>query len=389
MRLARREVGGQCRLAQFGEQLAHQFHLARAGGEHPVSERATIGGIRRRLHPPIASQRVDVDGGHRVAQHGHVVVVQVWCGVGVETHRRRESPVELAVAHALADRRDGGLVPSHPEMTPRWNHVDGFDLGGGGQHEVGEAGGVGDELLVHHREQVVACQTPSHSFGIGHRHEWVATDHEQGAHRLGGVGVEELGHAHHRQLATLIGRRRMHHRHPVDELVAPGADAAGVSATAVAPRADQGGQTGEGAKEHRAVLVVLGSDERADRGRTDRAVHRREALDVGGGHPARGLGAFGSPLGHVRGELVETHRVCLHPAVVDEVIADEDVHHRQHQRDVGTGQRLHEPVGAVGRDRADGIDHHHLGAVGTCRFDDRPEVPVRQAGVGAPQQDES
>ena len=35
-------------------------------------------------------------------------------------------------------------------------------MGGGGQHHVGVAGGVGHHLLMHHREQIVAQQPLSH-----------------------------------------------------------------------------------------------------------------------------------------------------------------------------------------------------------------------------------
>ncbi len=70
------------------------------------------------------------------------------------------------------------------------------------------------------------------------------------------------------------------------------------------------------------------------------------------------------PLGDVVGELGETKRVVGDPFVVGEAVANEDVHHRQHQRDVGAGERLDELVGAVGGDRAERVDHDDPGAVG-------------------------
>ena len=64
------------------------------------------------------------------------------------------------------------------------------------------------------------------------------------------------------------------------------------------------------------------------------------------------------------------------------------MHDRQHQGDVGAGQRLDEPVGGLGRRGADGVEHHHLGPVGPRLFDGRPQVPVGQLGVGSPQDDQ-
>ena len=204
-----------------------------------------------------------------------------------------------------------------------------------------------------------------------------------------GVGVEELGHAHHRQLPARSVGRRAHHRQTVDELVAPRADAAGVAAAPVAPCAHERGQAGERAEEHRTVLVVLGPDEGADRRRSDGAVHGGEPFDVGRRRrrtwPRARSGVHSATC---VGQVVEADGVGLHPVGVDEPVADQHVHHRQHQRDVGAGQRLHEPVGAVGGDGADRVDHDDLGPVGPGLLDDRPQVPVGEPGVGAPQQDQ-
>ena len=71
-----------------------------------------------------------------------------------------------------------------------------------------------------------------------------------------------------------------------------------------------------------------------------------------------------------------------------EPVADEHVHHRQHQGDVGAGQRLDELVGGLGGDRADRVDHDDLGAVGPGGLDRRPQVAVGEPGVRAPQEDQ-
>ena len=43
-------------------------------------------------------------------------------------------------------------------MPPGEHDLGLLHLGGGGQHDVGVAGRVGDEVLAHHREQVFARQ---------------------------------------------------------------------------------------------------------------------------------------------------------------------------------------------------------------------------------------
>ena len=102
------------------------------------------------------------------------------------------------------------------------------------------------------------------------------------------------------------------------------------------PGADESRQAGERAEEHRPVLVVLGADQRADDRRADRAVLVGQRLDVGGVEAADGRGRpFGRPVGDVLGELVEAERVSGDPVLVDEAVADQHVHHRQHQGDVG------------------------------------------------------
>ena len=167
-----------------------------------------------------------------------------------------------------------------------------------------------------------------------------------------------------------------------------GADAAGEPTAAVGPRAHERRQHGERAVEHRSVLVVLGADQGADRGRPDRAVVGRERLDDRGVETTDRTRPLRRPAGDVGGQFVEAEGVGGDPVGVDQAVADQYVHHRQHQGDVGARQRLDELVGGVGRGRADRVDHDQLGARGSRGLDGRPEVAVRQPGVGAPQQDQ-
>ena len=134
---------------------------------------------------------------------------------------------------------------------------------------------------------------------------------------------------------------------------------------------------------------MLRSDQGADRCGTRGRVLPSQTGDGGGIH-AGGIGcSFRCPLGDVRGELVEAERVRVDPLAIDEVLGDDDVHHREHHRDVGSGSRLDELVGGVGGDGSKRIDHDDSSSVLARCLDRRPEVPVGEAGVRAPQEDQS
>ena len=53
------------------------------------------------------------------------------------------------------------LVERQIEMPPGEHDLVLLHLRGGGQHDVGVARGVGDEMLAHHREQIFARQARS------------------------------------------------------------------------------------------------------------------------------------------------------------------------------------------------------------------------------------
>ena len=172
------------------------------------------------------------------------------------------------VADRLAERLDRGLVPSHPQVAPRGGDVVGLDVGGGREHDVGVLGGVGEELLVDDGEQVVAGHALASALGVGHDHERVAVPHDHRPHRrlLVEQDLAEPAHVERARLAPgeQVGAAE---RGAVDELALPRADAAHQPAAAVAPRTGQRRQAGQRAVEHRPVLVVLGTDQGADRGR--------------------------------------------------------------------------------------------------------------------------
>ena len=81
-------------------------------------------------------------------------------------------------------------------------------------------------------------------------------------------------------------------------------------------------------------------------------------------------------------------KVCCGDVVgVEQVLADDDVHHAEGERDVGAGIDGQIPVGAGGGAGAVRIDDHQLGAVAARFLDEGPEVDVVAVDVRAPGDD--
>ncbi len=273
-------------------------------------------------------------------------------------------------------------------MAPRRDHVELLELGGGREDHVGVSGGVGEELLADHAEQVVAGQAPAHRSGVGQRHRGVAAPGEQrgdrrpAVRRRLGEGAAELGHV------EAAGGRRCVEDRVVDCGLRPRPHRAGKAAADVPPRAGHERQAAERPEEAGAVLVVLGADEGADERRLGLAVAAGQVLDLGRVEAGHGAGTFRCPVRDVGRQLGEPVGVALDVVVVDQVVTHQHVQHGQDQRRVGTGPGLDEPVGGVGGDRADRVDDHDLRAVRPGRLDGGPEVAVGEAGVRCPQDHE-
>ena len=177
--LAGRGVGGQRRVPVAREPGADELDLPRLGREPAVRPRQAV--IRERhLDPPVAPHGIEVDRREGGLEHAHVVVEQQRFG---QTHRTGDAPEALAVVDRFAERLDRGLVPAHPEVAPRGRDVVGLDVGRGRQHDVGVLGGVGEELLVDDREQVVAGHAGAGLLGVRHDHERVAVPDDHRPYR--------------------------------------------------------------------------------------------------------------------------------------------------------------------------------------------------------------
>ena len=87
-------------------------------------------------------------------------------------------------------------------------------------------------------------------------------------------------------------------------------------------------------------VAVLRSDERANGGGPDRSVGPGQPFDLVDRDAAHLGRSLRGPVGDAVDQTVESHRVPFDVVVVDQVVANQHVHHREHQRDVGPGQRL-------------------------------------------------
>ena len=63
------------------------------------------------------------------------------------------------------------------------------------------------------------------------------------------------------------------------------------------------------------------------------------------------------------------------------------MHHGEHQCGIGTGERLNKPIGFIGSNGANGVDHNYFRTLAARLFNERPQVPVSESRIGSPQND--
>ena len=198
------------------------------------------------------------------ANHVLIGIVQIRL---VETHARRQPTEELGIRHRLSHRLDCRKVERQVLVAPRPVNIHLLKLCRRWQHVVGVQGCIGQELLMHHREKVVAKQPLLDQILVRCDGSRIAAVHD---HRLDrrievrvGEGASKLRHVYRPystvlQLRHLDGlcvqRLKVEARHHVKQ-----------PATYVAPRADQRRQARDCAQGHRSVGVMLHADQRANR----------------------------------------------------------------------------------------------------------------------------
>ena len=74
--------------------------------------------------------------------------------------------------------------------------------------------------------------------------------------------------------------------------------------------------------------------------------------------------------------------------VIKQIVTNENVHHGQHHRHIGSGQRLNKNISGFCGDGFQWVNHDDLGTVGSRLFNKRPEVSIDESCVCAPEQNQ-
>ncbi len=260
-----------------------------------------------------------------------------------------------------------------------------------GQHDVGVAGGVGQEDLVHHGEEIFPRQAAEHPVRVRRHRRRVAVENIEGADRR--VQLRERRaqaiHVHHARagigaVAAQFGW--------ADHIRRPGPVAAGAveeAAALLSVVADEGGQARQRADGGAAVAVALQAHRAADERRPQRAVIRRQLRDLrhrqagDRGRPLR------RPLRHAPAQRIQPHGMLSRPRLVHPPPGEQQVHQRQHHGAVRSRLRHQVAVGALGGQGTVRVDQPHLRAAAPGFVQPRNEVRMGARRVRAPQENQS
>ena len=225
--------------------------------------------------------------------------------------------------------------------------------------------------------------------GARPRHDQVLEDADPGFRLVGPGAVEEALEAAAVDAAAVAEGQVLQ---PVEALGGDGCLGFGLAPLAAPLVGDDHAAgsvegAGEGVEERdraaalHAVGVLAGSGPDVGERRSRRGELAGEPLDRARrdrGDPLRPLRCV---VGHQLAVLVEAGRPVRHEVVVIELVADDDVGHRQRQRPVGRRPDAHPLVRLGGRVGEVGVDHHHAGPALDAGGDDSPEVnPLQRRG---------
>ena len=289
---------------------------------------------------------------------------------------------------SLADRLDGRGVQRDVQVAPAEHDVVLLKLSGGRQHQVGVAGGVGQEMLADHGEQVLPRQARDHLVLFRADHHRVGVVHHQRGDRR--VQAQLPGQRPAQQeLVDDPGPRRgqlgmeqggpVHRERPQRQLQQPAADPP--------PGSGQRGQAGDRAHRLPAPGVPLDGHPDPDHRRLAGGVLPGQGPDVIGRDPGLLRCPFRGIPGDPLGQLVITDGVVADVGLIGESLADDHVHQGQRERAVGAGPDRDVPVRVRGRPVPHRVDHHDLGAAALCLGDERPQVQVGRDHVAGPDED--
>ena len=276
-------------------------------------------------------------------------------------------------------------------MPPRGRQIEMFDLTGGRQHVIGVARRLGDEQVVHDREEILAQQSLANACLVRHRH-----------HRVGAVDDQRAD----RRLQIAASQRSL----PMSRMFSTRTPACRPRASARGPcRAPRSAAHAWTAPVRRRGASSAGEHRQAGQVRNCIAPLRWCSMPISGRSSdgcvvaySRAKRSISLPrqappcrhalrrvLPHAIDQRLVADGVARHVVVIDEAVADDDVHHGERERGVAGGFDLKVPVGRLRRARPDRIDDDDLRAAPLRLADKRPVVQVRDDRVRAPQHDEA
>ena len=161
------------------------------------------------------------------------------------------------------------------------------------------------------------------------------------------------------------------------------------AAAVAAIRAGDAGQQRHAAQRLSAMDEARHAPAKADERLRRGAVHRGEALDVGGRNAGDLRDAIRrEPRQHLMLHAIEAQRVLRDVITVAHAVAHQDVHDAQRQRRVGADADRDVPIRRLRGTGAARVDRHQLHAAFARCLDLRPEMHVGGEEVGAPADDQ-
>ncbi len=262
-----------------------------------------------------------------------------------------------------------------------------------GQHDVGHPRGVGQELLVHANEQILAPEAVAHFAEFGGDVHRIGVLHEQRLDRRS-VAQIALVPGQDRSDAALVERAdtRIAPVEAFDHRLVEAVDRGlGVKRAAAFVPPGAGDRRQGCRRVHRgsAVAVAREAVAQTQEGAFRRPVGARELADRGGRNARDAFGPFGRLVRDVGLEFAGAGGVTRHVVAIGEAFGEQHMHDPERQCRIRTGARHQMQVGLLGRAGTIGIDDEKSGPAGFAGARDmRHHVDLRGDRIGAPNHDQ-
>ncbi len=329
----------------------------------------------------------------------------------VETHCHSQAAKDFAVRQALPDWGDGGAIEGQVEMTVGLEHVPMLKLRRRRKNDVGIIGGVGLEVLQHHRKQVIAAQTLDHGALVGGDGGGIAVvDDERFDRRAGlirrrngvhgpgvevgagqpdGIQAERIAQAVHVDRARVASRQQVR---AIETAAIEGEAAASAekdAASTLAPGPYQTGKTGKTPHCRSPTGMALQAVIDADGCRSRRGILAGKLANAFSGNACDWGCPFRRILAHTFGQLGKTQGMGSHVRLVMQALADDHVHQGQRQGAIGAGVDGNPLIGGASGARPGRVDDDDTSPGPVRLLHERPQMLVAGKGIGPPKEDEA